>query len=227
MPVGIWLVVCVEHRIMAGADQLADFLAEGIHPGSAAVVDDREAFLGIGGIASRQTAALFVVNEKDRDVGADAITLAVHFVHVAVALVGKPPQVVEVRPALDVVGLIGVDELQLNVLNAANTEGMIGFLDRQSDKVVGDVVIVAGGSGRIGDQQRDRNIAVRSVGWHYIAPDKPIQNAFVESFNGRLRDELFLQSGSGRQVQMASVSVMGSCFCPRSACWAPHVGGRR
>lgn len=28
------------------------------------------------------------------------------------------------------------------------------------------------------------------VGWHYIAPGKPMQNAFVESFNGRLRDEL-------------------------------------
>jgi putative transposase len=27
------------------------------------------------------------------------------------------------------------------------------------------------------------------VGWHYIAPGKPMQNAFVESFNGRLRDE--------------------------------------
>ena len=28
------------------------------------------------------------------------------------------------------------------------------------------------------------------VDWHYIAPGKPNQNAFVESFNGRLRDEL-------------------------------------
>jgi putative transposase len=27
------------------------------------------------------------------------------------------------------------------------------------------------------------------IGWHYIAPGKPMQNAFVESFNGRLRDE--------------------------------------
>ena len=27
------------------------------------------------------------------------------------------------------------------------------------------------------------------VGWHYIAPGKPIENAFVESFNGRFRDE--------------------------------------
>jgi putative transposase len=30
----------------------------------------------------------------------------------------------------------------------------------------------------------------RKVAWHYIAPGKPQQNAFSESFNGRLRDEL-------------------------------------
>jgi putative transposase len=29
----------------------------------------------------------------------------------------------------------------------------------------------------------------RQVEWHYIAPGKPTQNAFVESFKGRLRDE--------------------------------------
>ncbi len=28
------------------------------------------------------------------------------------------------------------------------------------------------------------------VAWHYIAPGKPTQNAFIESFNGRLRDEM-------------------------------------
>ncbi len=28
------------------------------------------------------------------------------------------------------------------------------------------------------------------VEWHYIAPGTPMQNAFIESFNGRLRDEL-------------------------------------
>ena len=27
------------------------------------------------------------------------------------------------------------------------------------------------------------------VEWHYIAPGKPMQNGFVESFNGRFRDE--------------------------------------
>ena len=28
------------------------------------------------------------------------------------------------------------------------------------------------------------------IDWHYIAPGKPTQNAFVESFPGRFRDEL-------------------------------------
>jgi putative transposase len=28
------------------------------------------------------------------------------------------------------------------------------------------------------------------IAWHYIAPGKPMQNAFCESFNGRMRDEL-------------------------------------
>ena len=28
------------------------------------------------------------------------------------------------------------------------------------------------------------------INWHYIAPGKPMQNGFVKSFNGRMRDEL-------------------------------------
>ena len=28
-----------------------------------------------------------------------------------------------------------------------------------------------------------------AVEWHYIAPGKPMQNGFIESFSGRLRDE--------------------------------------
>lgn len=32
------------------------------------------------------------------------------------------------------------------------------------------------------------------VDWHYIAPGKPMQNGYVESFNGRMRDELLNES---------------------------------
>ncbi|MBY3425490.1 IS3 family transposase [Rhizobium laguerreae] len=32
------------------------------------------------------------------------------------------------------------------------------------------------------------------VEWHYIAPGKPMQNSYVESFNGRMRDELLNES---------------------------------
>ena len=28
------------------------------------------------------------------------------------------------------------------------------------------------------------------IDWHYIAPGKPMQNGFIESFNGSFRDEL-------------------------------------
>ena len=32
------------------------------------------------------------------------------------------------------------------------------------------------------------------IAWHFIAPGKPMQNGFCESFNGRMRDELFNES---------------------------------
>jgi len=45
----------------------------------------------------------------------------------------------------------------------------------------------------------------RRIEWHYTAPGKPTQNAFVESFNGRLRDEclnetLFTSMAQARAV---------------------------
>jgi IS30 family transposase len=32
--------------------------------------------------------------------------------------------------------------------------------------------------------------SANKIAWHYTTPGKPTQNAFVESFNGRMRDEL-------------------------------------
>jgi putative transposase len=43
------------------------------------------------------------------------------------------------------------------------------------------------------------------IEWHYIAPGKPMQNGYIESFNGRMRDELlneslFLDLDQARQI---------------------------
>src|SRR3954465_11540238 len=50
------------------------------------------------------------------------------------------------------------------------------------------------------------------VEWHYIAPGKPTQNAFIKSFNGRLRDELlnetlFTSLGQARVLSGAGGSI--------------------
>jgi putative transposase len=47
--------------------------------------------------------------------------------------------------------------------------------------------------------------ATDRVGWHYIQPGKPVQNAFIESFNSRLRDEclnehLFASLAEAREI---------------------------
>jgi len=80
------------------------------------------------------------------------------------------------------------------------------------------------------------------IEWHYIAPGKPTQNAFIESFNGRLRDELlnetlFMSLAQARAVLAAWMddynnvrphSALGgltpSEFADRSAC-RPQRGG--
>jgi putative transposase len=48
----------------------------------------------------------------------------------------------------------------------------------------------------------------RGVEWHYIVPGKPMQNGFIESFNGRLRDEclnecLFMSYRHAREIIQA------------------------
>jgi putative transposase len=59
------------------------------------------------------------------------------------------------------------------------------------------------------------------VGWHYIAPGKPQQNAFVESFIGRLRDEclnetLFASLSQARAV-LDAWRADYNCVRPHSA----------
>ncbi|MCQ0970120.1 IS3 family transposase [Paracoccus sp. TK19116] len=48
--------------------------------------------------------------------------------------------------------------------------------------------------------------AEHRVEWHYIAPGKPMQNGFVESFNGRMRDE-FLNETLFRNLSHARALI--------------------
>jgi putative transposase len=50
------------------------------------------------------------------------------------------------------------------------------------------------------------------VEWHYIAPGKPQQNAFIESFNGKLRDEclnetIFRTLGHARSLPTGMMTI--------------------
>jgi putative transposase len=55
------------------------------------------------------------------------------------------------------------------------------------------------------------------VAWHYIAPGKPMQNAFIESFNGRLRDELL------NETLFTSLAQA----CVALACWRADYNDAR
>ena len=65
------------------------------------------------------------------------------------------------------------------------------------------------------------------VEWHYIAPGKPQQNGFVESFNGRLRDEclnehLFPSLAAARRIIEAWRMDYTPCVrTAASAAWRP------
>lgn len=47
------------------------------------------------------------------------------------------------------------------------------------------------------------------VEWHYVALGKPIQSAFIESFNGRMRDD-FLNEALFSSRDPCSISALNS-----------------
>jgi len=49
----------------------------------------------------------------------------------------------------------------------------------------------------------------RGAEWHYIAPGKPVQNAFVESLTGRFRDECLNELVHG--LPMARRIIEAAC----------------
>lgn len=89
--------------------------------------------------------------------------------------------------------------------------------------------------------------AESKVDWHYIDPGKPVQNAFIESFNGRLRDEflnetLFISLMQARlaleewrrdyntvrphsRIGWLTPADYAAQFSPQRACGAPLLDG--
>lgn len=66
------------------------------------------------------------------------------------------------------------------------------------------------------------------VAWHYIAPGKPMQNAFIESFNGRLlRDELLNEMLFTSLARPASRSEAGAPITTMHDHTCGSDGGRR
>lgn len=69
-----------------------------------------------------------------------------------------------------------------------------GYVPRERGYVRGDVrgypcMVVSGTGTELTSNAILRWQEERKVEWHDIAPGKPMQNSFVESFNGRLRNE--------------------------------------
>jgi putative transposase len=68
-----------------------------------------------------------------------------------------------------------------------------------------------------------------TIDWDYIAPGRPMQNDYVESFNGRMRDELlnetpFLSLGHAREIIAAGVDDYNT-ERPHSSLGLHHTGG--
>ncbi len=61
------------------------------------------------------------------------------------------------------------------------------------------------------------------VAWHYIAPGKSMQNAFIESFNGRLRDELLNETLFTSLARLASRSDAGGRLQQRTTTLATRM----
>ena len=59
------------------------------------------------------------------------------------------------------------------------------------------------------------------IGWHYIAPRKPQQNAFAESFIGRLRDECLNETIFTSPAQARAVLAAWRLDCNTAR---PHFG---
>ena len=85
------------------------------------------------------------------------------------------------------------DHTRENLVLIADTSLSGLRVTRELDKIIADHgrpgTIVSDNGTEFTSMAILRWVQDTGVDWHYIAPGKPTQNAFIESFNGKLRDE--------------------------------------
>jgi transposase InsO family protein len=79
------------------------------------------------------------------------------------------------------------EEQIIGILKEHEAGVSVADLCRQHLQMEGEVRRDGGLGGQAAEDAGGREQS--RVAWHYIAPGKPMQNAFIESFNSRLRDE--------------------------------------
>ena len=95
----------------------------------------------------------------------------------------------------------------LNIVDDVTRECLAAIADTSISglRVARELTILIGRRGKPGIIVSDHGTELTSnailawtkghrVEWHYIAPGRPMQNGYIESFNGRMRDELLNES---------------------------------
>ena len=112
-------------------------------------------------------------------------------------------------------------------------EGVARELDRIAERPGCPCMVVSENGTELTSKAILKWKKVRRVNWHSIAPGKPMQNGFVESFNGRMRDEclnehLFDNLHHARNL-VAAWCIDFNCHWPHSslAGLTPHEYANR
>src|SRR5262245_46330673 len=103
---------------------------------------DSECIVSIGAHSGCKPTTLGVVHNEDCDISAVEVAQAMDFFHVAVPLVGEPPDMIEVRALLRIIRLVDMHETQRDVTKIAQAEGLVCFLDGEVDELAFDVAVL-------------------------------------------------------------------------------------
>jgi putative transposase len=92
-----------------------------------------------------------------------------------------------------------VDDFTRECLAAVADTSLPGIrVAQELDRIIAErgppLLIVSDNGSELTSHAMLRWACERRIEWHYIAPGKPTQNAFIEAFNGRLRDECLNES---------------------------------